>query len=158
MFLSFTFLLSLRCTNFEAEIWNVVPHFESNLLYPTHFWLTLTRYIYYYNIKPFHPSYVKQNLFHWSIEYNKNDFVLLCPIHKEQELCSFIPSIPSREQKLAMSVTSGIRFELQNILRYHTKPINHLAISPDYSRLISIGTPFCPCLSFADTWIIRWRC
>ncbi|KAI0296895.1 WD40-repeat-containing domain protein [Russula brevipes] len=38
-----------------------------------------------------------------------------------------------------MSVTSGIRFELQNILRYHTKPINHLAISPDYSRLISIG-------------------
>ncbi|KAH8978130.1 WD40-repeat-containing domain protein [Lactarius hatsudake] len=37
------------------------------------------------------------------------------------------------------SCTTAIEFTLQNTLRCHTKAINHLALSPDKTRLISIG-------------------
>lgn len=40
-------------------------------------------------------------------------------------------------QKAAMSDT--ITFTLQNTLRCHTRAINRLAISPDKTRLISVG-------------------
>jgi hypothetical protein len=48
--------------------------------------------------------------------------------------------------------SATVEFKLQNTLQCHTKAINHLAISADYSRLISIGT-FSPSLnprSFTD--------
>jgi hypothetical protein len=51
------------------------------------------------------------------------------------------------ENRSMLAMSSGtVKFKLQNTLRCHTKAINHLAISPDYSRLISIGT-FSPSLN-----------
>jgi WD40 repeat protein len=41
-----------------------------------------------------------------------------------------------------MSNTTDVSFNLQNTLRGHTKAINLLAISPDQSRLISVGVYF----------------
>jgi hypothetical protein len=43
---------------------------------------------------------------------------------------------------IAPAMTSGsgtVEFNLQNTLQCHTKPVNHLAVSQEYSRLISIG-------------------
>lgn len=52
--------------------------------------------------------------------------------------------------------SDAVEFTLQNTLRGHTKPINHLAISPDKTRLISIGA-FLNCLLvsryFAQEWL-----
>jgi hypothetical protein len=46
----------------------------------------------------------------------------------------------SEQNTLAMALDSDItEFELQNTLLCHTRPINHLAVSPEHSRLISIG-------------------
>lgn len=48
-----------------------------------------------------------------------------------------------QENVTTIAMTSGsdsIEFKLQNTLRCHTKPVNHLAISQGCSRLISIGT------------------
>jgi WD40 repeat protein len=52
--------------------------------------------------------------------------------------------------------STTIEFTLQNTLRCHTKPINHLALSPDKTRLISIGAfPRCgsSVLRSAHEWL-----
>jgi WD40 repeat protein len=41
---------------------------------------------------------------------------------------------------IAMTTSPDIiEFKLQNTLQCHIKPVNHLAVSPGYSHLISIG-------------------
>ncbi len=55
-------------------------------------------------------------------------------------------------------MTSGlgtVEFNLQNTLQYHEKAVNHLAVSQDYSHLISIGAVSSSSQShaFADKWL-----
>jgi len=53
-------------------------------------------------------------------------------------------------------MTSGtIEFNLQNTLQCHTGPVNHLAVSQEYSRLISISAVSSSFQShaFADKWL-----